>query len=44
MCFIDHVLKHPNLPFATEDEENIYNLKKATGKIVGKNIIDRKDI
>jgi hypothetical protein len=28
MSFLDRVLKHPNLPFATDDEENIYNLKK----------------
>ena len=28
MSFLDRVLKHPDLPFATDDEENLYNLKK----------------
>jgi hypothetical protein len=32
VSFFDHVLKHPNLPFATDNEENTNNLKKVTGK------------
>jgi hypothetical protein len=30
MSFLDHVLKHPNLPFATDDEENKNNLTAKT--------------
>jgi hypothetical protein len=29
MSFLDRVLKHPDLPLATDDEENIDNLKKS---------------
>ncbi len=33
MSFSDRVLKHPDLPFATDDEENIDNLKKEFASI-----------
>jgi hypothetical protein len=42
MSFLDHVLKHPDLPFATDDEENINNLKKANGKM-SKSTPDKTD-
>ncbi len=38
MSFLDRVLKHPDLPFATDDEENIDNLKKEFASIKSKTV------